>query len=121
MRNLATSRAATLLLAAIVAATAARAYIDLGASLEGDCRQARDPQRCAARLEARAACRDKRGLDRHQCLAALMPPPDCRKAADPARCHALAAARAACKGKAGAEFPRCVCDRMPGWRGYQSG
>jgi len=119
MRGFTLSLAAALIMA--VAVPAAHAYLDLGATLTGDCRLARDPRRCAARLEARAACRDKRGVEKRRCLEALLPPPDCSRAADPARCAALAAARAACRGKAGAELRRCMQTRLPGWRGYQAG
>ena len=115
------SLAAALILAVAAATPAAQAYLDLGSTLTGDCRLARDPRRCTARLEARGACRDKRGVEKRRCLAALLPPPDCQRAADPARCEALAAARAACQGKAGAELRRCMQARVPGWRGYQAG
>ena len=114
---------AALILAAIGGAAGAAAQADLepGGQLREECRLARDPRRCAARLEARAACRDKRGTEKRRCLAVLLPPPDCQHASDAARCKALAAARAACQGKAGGELRRCMQTQLPGWRGYQAG
>ena len=99
----------------------AGAYVELGSTIARDCRQARDPKRCAARLEARSACRDQPGPARQRCLAALAAPPNCDRAEQPARCAALAAARAACHKKSGAEYRRCMKIRVPAWRSYQAG
>ena len=96
-------------------APAAAAYLDLGTTLTRDCRLARDPRRCAARLEAHAACRDKQGLERRRCQGLLLPPADCGMATPAtlaARCQAQTAALAACRGKNGADFRRCMKTRL---------
>lgn len=108
------------LIAALLPA-AAGAFLELGNSLAGDCRQARDPRRCAARLEAHSACRDQVGAARRRCQAALLPAPDCAKAAQPSRCQDLQAARSTCQGKSGAAYRRCMKQRLPDWRSYQAG
>jgi len=79
-----------------------------------DCAKARNPERCEARQKARAACPDKRGADRRQCVKEHMPPPDCSKAPNPARCAAMQAAQEACRGKSGADYRQCVRNAAAG-------
>jgi hypothetical protein len=79
-----------------------------------DCNKARDPQRCQAREAARAACQDKRGAARRQCMEDSMPPTDCSKAPNPARCSAMLAAREACKDKVGPAHRQCMREQAKG-------
>lgn len=88
----------------------ANALAQLGAPQAVDCAKARDPEGCVARQQARAACGDKRGPERRECVRAHLPPPDCAKAAKPARCLAEQAAQEACKGKVGAAHRQCLRD-----------
>jgi len=84
-----------------------------GASLRSnlavaDCAAARDPARCLATQQARAACQRKRGTAKRQCLREKLPPPDCSQAPDPQRCLAQQQSQAACKGKVGKELRSCL-------------
>lgn len=97
------------LMAAFIA-TAAQAQ--MAAPQAVDCAKARNPERCEARQKARAACLDKRGPERRQCVKDNMPPPDCAKAPNPARCAAMQAAQEACKGKVGPAHRQCLRDAM---------
>ena len=74
------------------------------------CDQARDPARCMAQQQARAACQSKRGAARRQCLREKMPAQDCSHAPDPRRCQARQQAHDACLGKTGKELRRCLRD-----------
>ncbi len=76
-----------------------------------DCSKARNPERCEARLKARAACQDKRGAERRRCVLEHMPPPDCAKSPHPARCNALLSARETCKDKIGIAQRQCLEER----------
>lgn len=105
------ARILLLLLGGLIAAplpTTALAQTTGGAPKAIDCGKARDPQRCQAREAARAACQDKRGAARRQCIEDAMPPPDCSKSPNPARCSAMLAAREACKDKAGPAHRQCM-------------
>jgi hypothetical protein len=75
-----------------------------------DCAKARNPERCAARQQARELCKDKRGAARRQCVKEQMPPPDCSKAPNPGRCTAMQAAQEACKGMVGPAHRQCLRD-----------
>lgn len=74
----------------------------------GECSQARDPARCAARQQAQLDCKDQRGRAKQQCLLDKLPPPDCSQAEDRQRCEMRQQARAACQGKAGKELRACL-------------
>lgn len=73
-----------------------------------DCSKARDPARCEARLQARQACRDKRGDSKRQCMEAYMVSPDCARAEHPRRCIAQKKAEQACHGKQGKSYQACI-------------
>lgn len=73
-----------------------------------DCSKARDPARCEARLQARQACRDKRGDSKRLCMEAYMVSPDCARAEHPRRCIARKKAEQACKGKQGKSQQACI-------------
>jgi hypothetical protein len=97
-------------LAALLLALPAQAQP--GAQAATDCAKARAPQRCGARQAAAAACQDKRGPERRQCIDDRMPPPDCAKARNPTRCEAMNQAKAACQGKAGKEHRLCLRNQL---------
>lgn len=73
-----------------------------------DCSKARDPARCEARLQARQACRDKRGDNKRMCMEAYMVSPDCARAEHPRRCIAQKRAEQACRGKQGKSHKACI-------------
>jgi hypothetical protein len=73
-----------------------------------DCSKASNPQHCADRQKAQAACQDLRGTARQDCMTDNMPPPDCGKSANPERCAAQQTQRLACKGKYGPDRQACV-------------
>lgn len=75
------------------------------------CTQARDPERCAARLMARRICARYKGDELRQCMEDRMPAPDCRKARRPQRCVALVKARQTCRDKPAAERRICLAQR----------
>lgn len=72
------------------------------------CTQARDPERCAARLMARRICTRYKGDSLRQCMEDRLPEPNCMKARRPQRCAALVKARQACRGKPAAERRICL-------------
>ena len=73
-----------------------------------NCSQARDPARCLAMQEARAACQRQRGAAKRQCLRGKLPAPDCHQAPDPQRCQARLQAQAACRAKTGKLLRQCL-------------
>lgn len=73
-----------------------------------DCSKARDPARCEARLQARQACRDKRGDSKRMCMEAYVVSPDCARAEHPRRCIAQKKAEHACRGKQGKQHKACI-------------
>lgn len=73
-----------------------------------DCSKARDPARCEARLQARQACRDKRGDNKRMCMEAYVVSPDCARADHPRRCIAQKRAEQACRGKQGKNHKACI-------------
>lgn len=79
---------------------------------QADCSQARNPEHCAARQQARTACKDKKGAAFRQCVDDAMPAPDCSKARNPQRCEAHEQARQSCKGKVGREHKQCMHDAL---------
>ena len=112
----------SLLIAALSAAllslstTSAMAEASPGANLTdgpsdprpADCSQARNSQACAARQQARLACKDKKGAAFRQCVVDALPAPDCSQARNPQRCEADQKARVACMGKVGREHKQCL-------------
>lgn len=82
-----------------------------------DCGKAADPARCTARQAAheqvRAACSDKVGSERRQCMHQQAQQIDCARARVPQQCEARKQAYAACRERSGPDFKRCVQERMP--------
>ncbi|MGE5469327.1 MAG: hypothetical protein ACM3X0_00880 [Bacteroidota bacterium] len=82
-----------------------------------DCSQAPDPAACtarrAARDEAMAACQDKAGPQRRECMQVQMQNVDCSKMGNPERCAAHKAASQACQGQSGPALRQCMQDKMP--------
>ncbi len=74
----------------------------------GSCDLARDPIRCKARLEAQAACQDKRGRAKQQCMTTYLPLPDCSQTEDAQRCEARQKARIQCQDKIGRDLRACL-------------
>ena len=81
-----------------------------------DCPLAVDPEACKAhqqaRDQARAACGDKFGLERRQCMDEQMRNFDCAKSSNPAQCEARMKVYQECKGQAGPAFRQCVQQKM---------
>jgi len=79
---------------------------------QADCSQARNPVNCAARQQARAACKDVKGAAFRQCIEDALPAPDCSKARNPQRCEERQNARVACQGKVGRAHKQCLHDAL---------
>ena len=89
----------------------------MGPRAPRDCSKAPNPETCQAHQafhqQARAACQDKVGPDRRQCMAEQMQSFDCNKAGNPAQCEARKKVYQECKGQAGQAFRQCVQQKMP--------
>ncbi len=88
-----------------------------GMNAPADCRQAANPEACAAHREARAkaaeACRDLRGPERRNCQREQMSKRDCSKARNPEQCQQRMQAYSACQGQTGNAFRQCVRQKGP--------
>jgi hypothetical protein len=82
-----------------------------------DCTQAPNPEACKAHQQARdqahAACSDKFGPERKQCMGEQMQNFDCAKSGNPPQCEARKKVYQECKGQAGLAFRQCVQQKMP--------
>jgi hypothetical protein len=88
-----------------------------GMGRPADCSKAADPAQCEARRaaheQALAACRDRIGGERRQCMHQHAQQIDCARARVPQQCEARKRAYAACQELGGPDFKRCVQEKMP--------
>ncbi len=91
-------------------ATGADTSAEANGPKPADCTQAHNSQACAARQQARLACKDKKGAAFRQCVVDALPAPDCSKVRNPQRCDADQKARVACIGKVGREHKQCLVE-----------
>lgn len=82
-----------------------------------DCMQTANPSACqahqTARQQARAACQDKAGPARRECMKEQMRDYKCSQSANPQQCEARKIAYQDCKGQTGPAFRQCVQQKMP--------
>jgi len=80
------------------------------------CPQAPNPEACKAhqqaRDQARAACGDRFGRERRQCMDEQMRNFDCARSGNPAQCEARMKVYQECQGQAGPAFRQCVQQKM---------
>lgn len=77
-------------------------------STPGECAQARDPVRCAARQAALITCAEKRGSEKQACLQESLPPVDCSQADNPEECATIEQVKEKCVDKKGAALTACL-------------
>lgn len=83
-----------------------------------NCSQMNNPAACearqAARAKAMAACKDKAGTERRQCMhEQRMAGTDCSTSRNPQQCEARKQAYQACKGQTRAKLRQCMQAQMP--------